>query len=228
MDVHILLVDDEVSLAESIAEGLRVEGYDVSMAHDGDTGFELASTNVYDTIVLDIMLPKRNGYRVCADLRTAGVSTPILMLTAKQGELDEAEALDTGADDFLCKPFAFVVLLARLRALARRATALSSGGDRLHRGDLTVDARHRRCWRGSAEIQLTARELDLLTAIVRASPDPVSKTSLLEDVWGASFEGDPNVVEVYVGYLRRKIDTPFHRVSLQTVRGVGYRFDADK
>ena len=226
--MHVLIVDDEVSLAESIAEGLRVEGFTVTLAHDGDQGFELATAHAYELIVLDIMLPKRNGYRVCADLRTAGVSTPILMLTAKQGELDEAEALDTGADDFLCKPFAFVVLLARLRALARRSNALSNGGDRVQRGDLVVDARNRRCFRGTDEIQLTARELDLLTAIVRSSPDPVTKTDLLRDVWGPTFEGDPNVVEVYVGYLRRKIDTPFHRSSLQTVRGVGYRFQPEK
>jgi DNA-binding response OmpR family regulator len=226
--VRVLLVDDEVSLAESIAEGLRVEGFEVDLAHDGERGYELASDSVYDVIVLDIMLPKKNGYKVCAELRAAGVATPILMLTAKQGELDEAEALDTGADDFLSKPFAFVVLLARLRALTRRATALSNGGDRLQRGDLVIDARHRRCWRGANEIQLTARELDLLSAIVKASPHPVSKGTILEDVWGTSFEGDPNVVEVYVGYLRRKIDTPFQRTSLQTVRGVGYRFDAEK
>jgi two-component system, OmpR family, response regulator len=226
--VHILLVDDEISLAESIAEGLRVEDCTVTLAHDGDRGYDLAATNAYDAIVLDIMLPKRNGYRVCADLRSAGVSTPILMLTAKQGELDEAEALDTGADDFLCKPFAFVVLLARLRALARRSNALSTGGERVQRGDLTIDARNRRCFRGPDEIQLTARELDLLTAIVRSSPEPVTKTSLLHDVWGPAFEGDPNVVEVYVGYLRRKIDTPFQRASLQTVRGVGYRYQPDR
>jgi len=226
--VHILLVDDEVSLAESIAEGLRDEGYEVTLAHDGDTGFHFASSHAYDAIVLDIMLPKRNGFRVCADLRAAGTATPILMLTAKQGELDEAEALDTGADDFLCKPFAFVVLLARLRALARRSNILATGGDRLQRGDLVVDARNRRCFRGTDEIPLTARELDLLMAILRFSPDPVSKTSLLHDVWGSTFEGDPNVVEVYVGYLRRKIDTPFNRSSLRTVRGVGYRFQPDK
>ena len=226
--MHILLVDDEVSLAESIAEGFRVEGYEVTLAHDGETGFTLAASNTFDAIVLDIMLPKRNGYRVCADLRAAGIATPILMLTAKQGELDEAEALDTGADDFLCKPFAFVVLLARLRAVTRRATTFSNGGDRLQRGDLVIDARNRRCFRGDDEIQLTARELDLLMAIVRTSPDPVTKTSLLHDVWGPTFEGDPNVVEVYVGYLRRKIDTPFGRTSLQTVRGVGYRFQPEK
>jgi two-component system, OmpR family, response regulator len=227
--MHILLVDDEVALAESLAVGLRDEGFDVSIATDGDEGYRLASTEAFSAIVLDIMLPKRNGYRVCRDLRTAGVTTPILMLTAKQGELDEAEALDTGADDFLSKPFSYVVLLARLRALTRRgASALPPGENgRIQRGDLVVDTRQRRCWRANTELSLTARELDLLIALAAKSPDPIKKTDLLEIVWGPTFEGDPNVVEVYVGYLRKKIDIPFNRSSLVTVRGLGYRLDAD-
>ena len=225
----ILVVDDEVDLAEGIADGLRNEGFDVVLAHDGDAGFRLAGEGAFDVIVLDIMLPKRNGYRVCADLRAAGNSTPILMLTAKRGEFDEAEALDTGADDYLGKPFSFVVLLARLRALQRRSTSVAVGENgRLQRGDMIVDLRQHRVWRASEEISLTARELSLLAAIVKASPEPASKTDLLEDVWGVGFAGDPNVVEVYVGYLRKKIDTPFGRASLQTVRGVGYRFDPER
>ncbi len=226
---RIVIVDDEVALAEGLRDGLSAEGFDVVLAHDGDEGFTQCTASGVDLIVLDIMLPKRNGYRLCADLRASGVHAPILMLTAKTGEFDEAEALDTGADDFLSKPFSFVVLLARLRALQRRRQSVEATMDgRVERGNLVIDVRQRRCWRDNAAIELTARELDLLSAIVQASPEPISKMSLLEQVWGATFEGDPNVVEVYVGYLRRKIDVPFGRSSLQTVRGVGYRFDADR
>jgi two-component system, OmpR family, response regulator len=225
---RILIVDDEVDLAESIAEGLRQEGFDVDLAHDGDAGFAAARATSYDTIVLDIMLPKRNGYRVCADLRAAGSTTPILMLTAKRGELDEAEALDTGADDYLGKPFSFVVLLARVRALLRRGAPTTTADNcPLQRGNTTVDVRQHRAMREGTSVSLTMREVSLLAALVRASPQALSKAELLDDVWGKEFDGDPNVVEVYVGYLRKKIDVPFGRSSLQTVRGVGYRFDAD-
>ncbi len=226
---RIVIVDDEVALTESLREGLSAEGFDVILAHDGDEGFIRCAEAGVDLIVLDIMLPKRNGYRLCADLRTAGVNSPILMLTAKTGEFDEAEALDTGADDFLSKPFSFVVLLARLRALQRRRQSAEAATDgRVERGSLVIDVRQRRCWRENVAIDLTARELDLLGAIIQASPEPIAKIALLEQVWGPTFEGDPNVVEVYVGYLRRKIDVPFGRSSLQTVRGIGYRFDADR
>jgi two-component system, OmpR family, response regulator len=226
---RVLVVDDEIDLADAVADGLRQEGFDVEIAHDGDAGFAMASESRFDVIVLDIMLPKRNGYRVCSDLRDSGIQTPILMLTAKRGEFDEAEALDTGADDYLGKPFSFVVLLARLRALLRRSTSLTADdGGRIHRGDMIVDLRQHRVWRRDQELALTARELSLLAAILRVSPDPAGKTDLLEEVWGAEFQGDPNVVEVYVGYLRKKIDVPFDRASLQTVRGVGYRFDAER
>ena len=224
-----LIVEDELAIAHSLRDGLEEEGFTVVLAHDGDEGFAVGSDPSIDVIVLDIMLPKRNGYRVCRDLRAAGVATPILMLTAKQGELDEAEALDTGADDFLSKPFSFVVLLARLRALQRRRNTISGPSNgRVQRGDLVVDVRQRRCWRGDDAVELTARELDLLAAIAAASPDPVSKADLLEQVWGKDFEGDPNVIEVYVGYLRKKVDVPFGRTTLQTVRGVGYRLDSDR
>ena len=226
---RVLIVDDEVDLAEGIAEGLRNEGFEVDLAHDGDSGLAMATSGGFDLIVLDIMLPKRNGYRVCSELRESGSTTPILMLTAKRGEFDEAEAFDTGADDYLGKPFTFMILLARVRALLRRSVAVGgSDSARIQRGDTTVDLRQHRVWRGANEIVVTARELSLLAAIVKASPDPVAKTELLEDVWGRDFEGDPNVIEVYVGYLRKKIDVPFGRSSLQTVRGVGYRFDVDK
>ena len=231
--MRVLIVEDEVALAEGLRDGLRAEGHEVMLAHDGDLGFEMASQvgaqGPIDVVVLDIMLPKRNGYRVCRDLRTAGVTTPILMLTAKDGELDEAEALDTGADDFLSKPFSFVVLEARIRALGRRGAApsVTTTGERVVSGDLVVDLGARRCWRGLNDVSLTARELDLLAEMMRAAPNVVAKGDLLSRVWGQSFEGDPNVVEVYVGYLRRKVDTPFGRASIQTVRGHGYRLDVD-
>ena len=226
---RVLIVDDEVDLAEGIAEGLRNEGFEVELAHDGETGLAMASSGGFELIVLDIMLPKRNGYRVCADLRESGSTTPILMLTAKRGEFDEAEAFETGADDYLGKPFTFMILLARVKALLRRSANVGANDvGRIQRGDTIVDVRQHRVWRGETEIVVTARELALLAAIVRSSPDPVSKTDLLEDVWGRDFEGDPNVIEVYVGYLRKKLDVPFERSSIQTIRGVGYRFDVDK
>lgn len=227
--MRVLIVEDEVALAEGLRDGLIADGHQVTLCHDGNEGFELARRSDVDVVILDIMLPGRNGYKVCRDLRAAAIMTPILMLTAKDGELDEAEALDTGADDFLSKPFSYVVLEARLRALGRRSAGPvgSVGGERLIGGDLVLDLGARRCWRAATEIALTARELDLLAEIMRAAPNVVAKGDLLIRVWGQSFEGDPNVVEVYVGYLRRKVDVPFGRASLQTVRGHGYRLDVD-
>ncbi len=228
--MKILIIEDEVSLAEGLRDGLVAEGHTVSLAHDGDTGFTLGSDLSLDAIVLDIMLPNRNGYKVCRDLRAAGIATPVLMLTAKDGELDEAEALDIGADDFLRKPFSFVVLEARLRALHRRGgggpSDSGSPADLFRIGDITVDRRSRRCHRGATEIVLTSRELDLLVALMAKAGSIATKTDLLTTVWGAEFDGDPNIIEVYIGYLRRKIDQPFGKTSIHTVRGHGYRIDA--
>ena len=184
------------------------EGFDVDVAHDGTDGLWRAREGSYDAIVLDVLLPGMNGYRVCRTLRDEGVWTPILILTAKDGEYDEAEALDTGADDFLSKPFSFVVLLARLRALhpPRRAAP----PDRAHVGTLELDPGARRCRRAaSTDIRLTAREFALLEYLVRKDGNVASKAEILDHVWGIDFAGDPNVVEVYVGYLRKKIDAPF-------------------
>ena len=223
--VRVLVVEDEVALADAIARGLTAEGFTVEVTHDGLDGLWRARERTYGAIVLDILLPGMNGFEVCRTLRADGVWTPIIVLTAKDGEYDEAEALDTGADDFLSKPFSFVVLVARLRALARR------GGDtralRLEVGDLCLDPAARSCARGDTPIGLTTRELDLLEALMRRPSEVLSKHALLDDVWGHDFDGDPNVVEVYVGYLRRKIDAPFGRASLQTVRGAGYRLVPD-
>ena len=224
--VRVLVVEDEVRLAEFIQEGLNAEGFDVEVTHDGLDGLWRARERPYDAIVLDILLPGMNGYKVCRTLREEGVWTPILMLTAKTGEYDEAEALDTGADDFLSKPFSFVVLAARLRALARRGATPRS--PELVAGDLALDPAQRTCRRGDVPIELTRREFALLEALVRHAGDNVAKARLLSEVWGDDFDGDDNVVEVYVRYLRRKIDEPFGRRSLQTVRSIsGYRLDPD-
>ena len=223
--MRVLVVEDERRLAHSVQRGLENEGFAADVAFDGDEGLWMAKEHPYDAIVLDIMLPRRNGFQVCAELRAAGVWTPILMLTAKQGELDHAEALDTGADDFLGKPFSFVVLVAHLRALMRRA-----GQERptvLQAGDLRLDPASHRCWRGDVEIELTPRQFSLLEYLMRRAGDVVSKQEILDHVWDYAFEGGPNIVEVYAGYLRKKIDTPFGRNALQTMRLVGYRLDPD-
>jgi two-component system OmpR family response regulator len=223
--VRVLIVEDEVHLGETVSRGLRAEGFDVELVHDGLDGLWRARERPYAAIVLDILLPGMNGYQVCRTLRDEGVWTPILMLTAKNGEYDEAEALDTGADDFLSKPFSFVVLVARLRALARRGAAPRPAV--LTAGDLVVDPMSRTCTRGGTAVDLTPRELALLAALLRRAGEVVPKPELLRQVWGDDFDGDANVVEVYVGYLRRKLDAPFGRRTLQTVRGAGYRLVAD-
>ena len=223
--MRVLLVEDEPALAEAIAEGLTAEGFTVEVTGDGLDGLWRGRERSYGAIVLDLLLPGMNGFEVCRTLRADGVRTPILVLTAKDGEYDEAESLDTGADDFLSKPFSFVVLVARLRALLRRDS--QALGDLLEVGDLTLDPVQRRCARGDAPIDLTARERALLEALMRRPQQVVPSEQLLDEVWGADFEGDPNIVRVYVGYLRRKIDVPFGRQSLQTLRGSGYRLRAD-
>ena len=216
--MRLLVVDDEVRLAESIARALRAEGFDVDVVHDGNDGFWRAQEIDYAAIVLDIMLPGRNGYEVCRDLRAEGVGTPILMLTAKDGEYDEAEALDMGADDYLRKPFSLVVLLARLRALLRRGPATSL--DTIEVGDLRIDrGQLSASWHDDEPVALTQREFAVLEHLARRAPDVVSKSSLLDAVWGIDFDGDPNIVEVYVGYLRRKLG----KDCVRTVRNVGYQ-----
>ena len=223
--MRLLVIEDEVRLADALARGLRTEGFEVDIAHTGPDGLWRAREGSYAAIVLDILLPGLNGYAVCRELRAAGNRTPVLMLTAKQGEHDEAEGLELGADDFLRKPFSFVVLVARLRALIRRATNAVDGV--LAIGDLRIDPDKRRCWRGPSELVLTARELELLVALARRDGGTATKPELLAEVWGFDFDGDDNIVEVYVRYLRTKIDRPFARNSLQTVRTIGYRLVDD-
>jgi DNA-binding response OmpR family regulator len=219
--VRVLVVDDEVRLADAVARGLTAEGFEVEVSHDGLDALWRAKERDYGAIVLDLLLPGMNGYQVCRELRAAEVWTPILMLTAKTGEYDEAEALDTGADDFLSKPFSFVVLVARLRAIARRGSGPRPVAHTV--GDLVVDPARKEVTVAGAAVDLTPREFALLEALARRSPDVLSKAELLDEVWGADRDVDPNVVEVYIGYLRRKVDAPLGRETIQTVRGLGYR-----
>ncbi len=219
--MRVLVVEDDAALASALSNGLGGEGFAVEVATDGVEGLWMATENSFDVIVLDIMLPQISGYRVCEQLRRAGSTVPILMLTAKDGEHDEADALDLGADDYLSKPFSFIVLLARIRALLRRAPA-----DRapvLVDGDLSLDPATRQCKRGDVEIVLTAREFSLLEYLMRSRGTVVTRAMIAQHVWDAELDVDSNVVEVYVGYLRRKIDRAFGRDDIETVRGVGYR-----
>ena len=220
--MKLLLVEDDKKIATAVKRGLEAEGFAVEVSFDGDDGFWKATENSYDLIVLDIMLPGRNGFRVCADLREAGNWTPILMLTAKDGDLDEAEALDTGADDYLVKPFSYPVLVARIRALLRR----TSGGEPMPVtiGDVRIDPSGRRVWRGDREVIVTTREFDVLEFLVRRAGQVLSKTQILNGVWSDDFYGDPNIVEVYIGRLRRKLDdSNASEPLIATVRGAGYR-----
>jgi DNA-binding response OmpR family regulator len=223
--MRVLVVEDERRMAAALRRGLQAEGFTVDLAHDGLEGLQLARVGDHDVIVLDIMLPRMSGYNVCKQLRAEDNWVPILMLSAKDGEYDMADGLDLGADDYLTKPFSYVVLVARLRALLRRG-----GGRRpavLRAGDLSLDPARRLVARGEVSIDLTPREFDLLEYLLRRPDEVVSKAEILENVWDAYHGGDPNVVEVYVGYLRRKIDAPFGRNALQTVRGAGYRLVND-
>src|SRR5207247_7793917 len=197
------------------------EGFVVDVAHDGVDGLHLAREGGYDAVVLDLMLPGLSGYQVCERLRAERNWVPVLMLSAKDGEYDQADGLDSGADDYLTKPFSFVVLLAKLRALLRRGAPERPAV--LTAGTLSLDPATRRVTRDGDEIPLTTREFALLEYLMRHRDEVVTKTELLDHVWDAGADTDPNVVEVYVGYLRRKIDQPYNVRSLQTVRGAGYR-----
>ncbi|MBT9257153.1 response regulator transcription factor [Phycicoccus sp. MAQZ13P-2] len=219
--MRVLVVEDEPTLAESIRRGLVGEGMVVEVAHDGVTGQWYATENPYDAIVLDIMLPGRNGYEVLARLRELKIWTPVLMLTAKDGEYDQTDAFDLGADDYLTKPFHFIVLVARLRALARRGAP--ERPVTLVVGDIVLDPvlRHVTC-RGET-VSLTAKQYALLSYLMRHPDQVLSKAEILDNVWDPAFDGSENIVEVYVGYLRKKLDTAFGRTSIETVRGMGYR-----
>ncbi|WP_432563427.1 response regulator transcription factor [Kineococcus sp. SYSU DK003] len=223
--MRVLLVEDEANLAETVRRGLAAEGITVDVAPDGPSGYARARAGAYDVLVLDLMLPGRNGYEVCRDLRSAGVWTPVLVLSAKDGEYDQVDAFDLGADDYLTKPFSFPVLLARLRALHRRGAPERPVV--LTAGDLVLDPGTRRVERAGEQITLTAREFALLEHLMRHRDEVLAKPDLLRAVWDPTVVSDPNVVEVYVRYLRRKIDVPYGRNAIQTVRGAGYRLAAD-
>lgn len=217
----VLVVEDEPDLRAALERGLTLGGFVVQTAANGPDGLWMAQELDPAVVVLDIMLPGLSGYEVCRRLRQAGSRVPILMLTAKDGEYDEADALDLGADDFLAKPFSYVVLVAHLRALLRRAP--SDRSPQLQVGDLRLDPATRRCFRGRWEVRLTAREFALAELLARRTGQVVTRAEIVEQVWNADVGMDSNVVEVYVGYLRRKLDTPFGVRTLQTVRGAGYR-----
>jgi two-component system OmpR family response regulator len=223
--MRVLLVEDEPRLAANLRRGLTAEGFVVEHARTGPDGLWLARENSYDVVVLDIMLPGLNGYDVCKQLRLEEIWTPVLMLTAKDGDLDEVDAFDLGADDYLTKPFSFAVLVARLRALVRRGAPARPID--LRAGDLALNPATRRVVRGDQQISLTPREFGLLHYLLRHPGEVVSKSDILTNVWDRNYEGDENVVEVYVGYVRRKIDQPFGRAAIETVRGIGYRLAAD-
>lgn len=224
--MKVLLVEDERRLAASIRKGLLDDGFLTEIAGDGEEGLWLASSQAFDVIVLDIMLPKLNGFAVCRRLRDQSNWTPILMLTAKDGEYDIAEALDTGADDYLTKPFSLVVLAARLRALARRGQAERT--PTLELDDLKLDPASHRCRRGDVEIALTPKEFMILELLMRRVGRVVTKSEILAHAWDFSYDGDPNIVEVFLSSLRRKIDTASGRKNLRTVRGVGYEIVSDR
>jgi DNA-binding response OmpR family regulator len=220
-----LVVEDEVGLADTLRRGLSANGFAVQVVHNGEDAIWAATENAFDVMVLDIMLPKVNGYQVVERLREQGNWTPILMLTAKDGDYDQTDAFDLGADDYLTKPFSFNVLTARLRALIRRGAPERPVV--LSAGDLTLDPARRRVQRGEMLVSLTPREFALLEFLFQRRGDVVTKTQILDAVWDPAFEGEPNIIEVYIRYLRRKIDIPFERNAIQTVRGMGYRLDPD-
>lgn len=223
--MRVLVVEDERGLADGLRRGLEAEGFAVDIAYSGTDGLWLAREQDYAVILLDIMLPEMNGYEVCGALRAGKNWTPILMLTAKDQDRDQVEALDMGADDYLTKPFSFAVLLARVRALQRRGAA--ERPTELAAGDVRLDPASRRVWRGDTPIDVTVREFAVLEYLLRHAGDVVSKRNILENVWDFDFEGDPNIVEVYIGHLRNKLDRPFGRAAIQTLRGAGYRLAVD-
>ena len=219
-----LLVEDDRRIAATVVKGLSAEGFSVDVAFDGMEGLWKATEYHYDALVLDLMLPGWNGFQISRTLRDQGNWTPILVLTARDAEADETQSLDSGADDFLTKPFSFPVLTARLRALLRRTAGGAPAPVQV--GDLRLDPQKHRCWRGQDEITLTAREFSVLEFLVRRTGHLVSKLEILEGVWDREFGGDPNIVEVYMRRLRLKIDEPYGRADIETVRGAGYRLVA--
>ena len=223
--MKVLLVDDDEILTAAVKRGLQPEGFTVDIANNGIDGLWRATEGSYDVIVLDIMMPGRNGYRVCAEMRAAGNWTPVLMLTAKDGDLDEAEGLDTGADDYVVKPFSFPVLVSRLHALMRRSNSHDPAPAAV--GDLVVDPLGHRVHIGDEDLAVTSREFDVLFFLVHRAGEVLSKSQILDGVWSDDFQGDPNIVEVYIARLRRKLEQHSSHARIETVRGAGYRLSED-
>ena len=223
--MRILIVEDEPKLARLLARGLAEEGHPADVAATGEEALWMAGAAAYDAIVLDVMLPGLDGFAVCRMLREREIWTPVLVLTARGEIEDRIEGLDTGADDYLLKPFAFDELLARLRALVRRAPA--ERPVELAAGDLRLDPAAHRAWRGATELELSTKEFALLELFLRRAGEALSRVQLLDGAWDMSFESRSNVIDVYVRYLREKIDRPFGRQAIETVRGIGYRLRAD-
>ena len=219
--MRVLVVEDEVKMASLIRRGLREEGLAADVAIRGEDALWLADATAYDAIILDVMLPGIDGFETCRRLRAGGIWTPVLMLTARDGVEDRVAGLDGGADDYLTKPFSFAELLARLRALARRGAVERPSV--LAVGDLRLDPATRQVWREETEISLSAKEFAILETFMRRPGEVLSRYQLLEHAWDYEYENRSNVVDVYVRYLREKIDRPFHRQSIETVRGAGYR-----
>jgi heavy metal response regulator len=222
--MRILLVEDEERIAAFIRKGLKEELYTVDVARDGSEALDIAGAGEYDLIILDLRLPVRDGISVCRELRAQGNTTPILMLTARDTIDDRVRGLDAGADDYLVKPFAFQELLARLRALARRPPVVQ--GLTLRMANLTLDTRTHQARRDAQTIELSAREYCLLELLMRHSGHVLTRTQIAEHIWGYDFDANSNVVDVYIRYLRRKVDDPFEPKLIQTVRGVGYKLEA--
>jgi two-component system, OmpR family, response regulator len=221
--MKVLVVEDDARIASAVKRGLDAEGFSVQVSFNGEDGLWRATEQHYDLLIVDLMLPGHDGFEICRVLRDQGNWTPILVLTARDSEVDETRALETGADDYLVKPFAFPILVAHVRALLRRTSGTAPA---IEVGDLRLDPARHRCWRGPTEIGLTAREFSVLEYLVRRAGLVTPKFEILRGVWEYDFDGDPNIVEVYIRRLRRKIDVPFGRHDIETVRGAGYRLAA--
>jgi DNA-binding response OmpR family regulator len=224
--VRLLVVEDEVGIATALQRGFSADGFDVDTAGNGTDGLRLARDHAYDAIVLDIMLPGLNGYEMCQALRSDGNPTPILMLTAKDADDEQVLGLDTGADDYVVKPFSYVVLLSRVRALIRRFEQ-DDASSVIAAGDLRLDVGTRTACRGDQPVDLSPKAFAVLTYLLEHAGSVVSKESILTSVWGHAFEGDANIVEVYISRIRQAIDAPFGRNAVQTIRGLGYRLEAN-